>query len=276
MSRLEGKVAIISGASSGIGKQAARAFARRGCRMLLAARRLDHLHMLADDLAVRHPEIQALPLQMDLTDFASIDSAVARGLEAMGTIDILVNDAGVGEFDWLEALDPLSGIANPIAVNLTGAIYLTRAVLPGMMAQRGGHVVFVASLAGLVATPTYSVYAATKSGLLAFADSLRREVGIWGIQVSTLLPGPVGTGFASASVARRRTGLTTPPGWVLSQERVGEAVARLAEHPRRQWIIPWWIRPLVWIGRAWPWMIDRVVETVFVRRERGGKGGGGP
>jgi short-subunit dehydrogenase len=240
--------------------------------LLLAARRLDHLNELADDLAGSQPQVRALALRMDLADFASIDSAVARGLEAMGTIDILVNNAGVGELDWLEALDPQSGIVHPIAVNLTGAIYLTRAVLPGMIARRGGHVVFVASLAGLVATPTYSIYAATKSGLLAFADSLRREVGIRGIRVSSLLPGPVGTGFAAESVARRRTGLTTPKGWVLSQERAGEAVARLAEHPRRQWIIPWWIRPLVWIGRAWPWLVDRLVEAAFVRRERGNGG----
>jgi short-subunit dehydrogenase len=186
----------------------------------------------------------------------------------MGRIDILVNNAGVGEFDWLEALEERKGIIDPIAVNLTGAILMTRAVLPGMIAAKSGHVLFVGSLASLVAMPTYGIYAASKAGLLRFADSLRREVRFHGIRVSTLLPGAVDTGFAEASIARRKTGIKTPRRWLLSPEAVGEAVARLAERPRRMWILPVWMRPMLWIAQAFPGLVDRVVEHAFVRRER--------
>ncbi|HET7009513.1 MAG TPA: SDR family NAD(P)-dependent oxidoreductase, partial [Anaerolineales bacterium] len=251
-----------------IGREAALAFAGRGCRVALGARRVKLLQDLTQEISRRHPGLESLAISLDLADPASIEAAVARVLRELGRIDILVNNAGVAEFDWVEHLDPKTGIAEPIAVNLTGAILLTRAVLPGMIASRRGQIIFVGSLAGLVSTPTYGVYAATKAGLLAFADSLRREVGIWGLRVSTLLPGAVDTGFAAESVAQRKTRLRTPKRLRLSPERAGEAVAQLAERPRRIWILPAWMRPVLWLGRACPWLVDRVVEIGFVRRER--------
>jgi short-subunit dehydrogenase len=186
----------------------------------------------------------------------------------MGSIDLLVNNAGVGVMDWLDVLEPQAGIEQLIAVNLTGAIYVSRLVLPHMILARRGHIIFVASLAALVSTPTYSVYAASKAGMLAFADALRREVRVWGIHVSTLLPGAVSTSFAADSVARRRSRVTTPRRWVLSATQAGEAVARLAERPRRVWIVPGRMRPMIWLARTFPWLVDWAVEVGFVRRER--------
>ena len=177
--------------------------ARRGCRVLLGGRRQGLLEDLAREIHQEFPDTLALPLPFDVTRMESAEAAVRRGLETMGHLDLLVNNAGVGVLDWLDVLDPRAGIAQQIAVNLTGAIYVSRAALPHMIEARRGHILFIAaSLAALVSTPTYSIYAASKAGLLAFADALRREVGIWGIRVSTLLPGAVRTGFAAARVSR--------------------------------------------------------------------------
>jgi len=267
-STLTGRVALITGASSGIGREAAKALARRGCKVLLGGRRQALLEDLAREILQEFPDTLALPLPFDVARMESVEEAVRRGLDMMGRLDVLVNNAGVGVMDWLEVLDPRAGIAQQIAVNLTGAIYVSRAALPHMIEARRGHILFVASLAALVSTPTYSVYAASKAGLLAFADALRREVGIWGIRVSTLLPGTVGTGFAADAVARRRSRVTTPRGWVLSPHQAGEAIARLAERPRRFWIVPGRIRPLIWLARTFPGLADWAVEVGFVRRER--------
>ena len=268
MSNLTGQVALITGASSGIGREAARALARRGCRLLLGGRRQALLDDLSGEIQRDFPNARALPLALDVTRMESVEAAVQRGLDAMGSIDLLVNNAGVGVMDWLDALEPQAGIAQLIAVNLTGAIYVSRVVLPHMIQARRGHIVFVASLAALVPTPTYSVYAASKAGMLAFADALRREVRVWGIHVSTLLPGAVRTGFAADAVARRRSRVTTPGRWVLSAVQAGEAVARLAERPQRVWILPGRMRPLIWLARTLPWLVDWAVEVGFVRRER--------
>jgi short-subunit dehydrogenase len=268
MSDLKGQVALITGASSGIGRAAARALARRGCRLLLGGRRQTLLDDVAREIRRDLPGAHAIPLQIDVTQVESVEAAVRRGLEAMGSIDLLVNNAGVGVMDWLDVLEPQAGIEQLIAVNLTGAIYVSRLVLPHMILARRGHIIFVASLAALVSTPTYSVYAASKAGMLAFADALRREVRVWGIHVSTLLPGAVSTSFAADSVARRRSRVTTPRRWVLSATQAGEAVARLAERPRRVWIVPGRMRPMIWLARTFPWLVDWAVEVGFVRRER--------
>lgn len=261
-------MALITGASSGIGREAAKALARRGCKVLLGGRREELLADLAREIHQDFPETLAIPLPLDVTRMESVEAAVRRGLDTMGHLDLLVNNAGVGVMDWLDVLDPRAGIDQLIAVNLTGAIYVSRVVLPHMIEARRGHILFVASLAALVSTPTYSVYAASKAGLLAFAEALRREVGIWGIRVSTLLPGAVRTGFAAEAVARRRSRVTTPRRWVLSAQQAGEAVARLAERPRRVWIVPGRMRPLIWLARTFPRFVDWAVEVGFVRRER--------
>lgn len=170
--------------------------------------------------------------------------------------------------DFLDRLDPESAVAQQIATNLTGTILVVQAALPSMIARRAGTIILVGSLAGLVATPTYSIYAATKFGLMGFADALRREVGVWGIRVALFLPGTVDTGFAEESVIRRRTRIRTPRGWVLRAEETGEAIARLAERPRRILILPRRMRPLLALARLWPGLVDRVTERTFVRRER--------
>lgn len=267
---LEGRVALVTGASSGIGAAAARGLALRGCSLILAARRIQLLEALAEEIEAGPCAAAALPVHLDVTDRGSIDRCVQTAAARFGHVDILVNNAGVGMLDWLERLDPMAGIQQQLDVNLLGAIQMTRAVLPGMMERRQGHIIQMASMASWIAAPTYGVYAASKFGLRGFSEALRREVTPWGIHVSVLYPGAVRTGFASAGVAKRRTRLTTPRFLVLISESVGEAVSRLAVRPRRSLVMPAVMRPLIWVNSLFPGLVDVLVVRGFVRRERRG------
>lgn len=264
---LDGRVALITGASSGIGEAATRALARRGYDVVLAARRLDRLQAIAQQV---HADsgVRALPIRMDVADQADIQRGVTEALDRFGRIDVVINDAGLGHMGWLEQLDPLQDIDRQIRVNLLGAIQLTRCVLPHMQAARKGHLIFVASLASYVGTPTYTIYAASKFGLRGFCQALRREVSIWGIRVSTLYPATVRTGFASESVARRKTGMTTPGALVLTAEAVGDKLSWLATHPRRTVVMPSIAWAAIAVNALAPGVIDGTSRRFFVARER--------
>ncbi|RME89645.1 MAG: SDR family NAD(P)-dependent oxidoreductase, partial [Anaerolineae bacterium] len=133
MRTLENKVVLITGASSGFGADAARLFAREGCKVALAARRVGRLQALAEEIRSQGGEALVVPL--DVTEQAQIEDAVHTVLETYGRIDILYNNAGFGRLDWLENLAPERDIAAQVAVNLTGLIQVTRAVLPHMLAR---------------------------------------------------------------------------------------------------------------------------------------------
>jgi NADP-dependent 3-hydroxy acid dehydrogenase YdfG len=262
------KVALISGSSAGLGEAAARALAGRGFDLFLGGRDRARLARLQADLQRSHPEQVFHAHAFDVRRQDEIAAAVAECRRLFPRLDLLVTSAGVGVMDFLDRLDPALGVVSQIETNLTGTILLVRAVLPWMIDRRSGTIVLIGSLAGRVATPTYSVYAATKFGLVGFAESLRREVGIWGIRVSLLLPGAVDTALGAESVARRRSGFRTPRRWVLRADQVGEAVADLAARPRRMKVLPGWMRPLLWLARSLPGVVDRITERAFVRIER--------
>jgi NADP-dependent 3-hydroxy acid dehydrogenase YdfG len=268
MNRPDRRYAIISGSSAGLGEAAARALARRGYGLFLGGRDTDRLTKLQDDLRRLYPEQPFVRHAFDVRRPGEIEAAVAECRREFPRLDLLVTSAGIGVMDFLDRLDPAAGIAAQIETNLTGTILLVRAVLPAMIAQRTGTIILIGSLAGRVATPTYSIYAATKFGLEGFADALRREVSVWGIRVSLFLPGAFESGLGAESVARRRTGFRTPRLLLLRPDRVGEAVADLAERPRRVRVVPFWMTPLLWLARAAPALVDWATARAFVRRER--------
>ncbi len=260
------EIMIITGASSGIGAATARLFGREGYPVVLAARRVERLEALAKEITASGGE--AWPVSTDVTRMADIENLVAATLERYGRIDILFNNAGFGRLGWLETLDPEGDIAAQIQVNLIGLAQMTRAVLPHMIEQRSGHVINMASMAGWLATPTYSIYAAGKFGVRGFTEALRREVRVWGIHVSGIYPGGVKTEFSEKTGAQRRTGVTTPPALRLSADQVARAVLGLHKRPRRALIIPWPMRLAAWINFLAPGVVDWVIEQRFVRRER--------
>jgi hypothetical protein len=256
---------LITGASSGFGEDAARFFAADGCKLVLAARRLDRLDSVADEIRSRGGEV--LIVRADVSQRKEIDALVARALDRFGRIDILFNNAGFGRLNWIEGQDPEDDIEAQVRVNLLGTIQLTRAVLPHMLERRSGHIINMSSVAGLIPAPLMSIYCVTKSGIRAFSDALRREVSPFGIHVSTIYPGPASTEFGlhlGESEARRAASKIT--NWSMSSEYVARRVVELAKKPRRSLVIPFWFHPLVIINNLFPGMVDWVLEYFFVNR----------
>jgi uncharacterized protein len=265
---LGGKIVIITGASAGIGQASARAFARAGARVVLAARRVERLEALAEE--IRSGDREALVVPADLGQLADIQNLVRQTLTRFGRIDVLFNNAGFGRLDWLEKLDPVADIEALMTVNVLGVVQATRHVLPVMMGQRSGHIINMASLAGLIGTPTFSIYAASKFAVRGFSEALRREVEPWGVRVSLICPGSVATEFASVARAHRQTRATTPKPLVLTAETVAQAVVRLACSPRPPGVLvlPWPFRLPVWLNQSFPRLSDWLIERRFTIPER--------
>jgi NAD(P)-dependent dehydrogenase (short-subunit alcohol dehydrogenase family) len=183
-------VALVTGASSGIGEASARRLAQLGYRVVLAARRTERLSSLAKEITDAGGE--ALPVAVDLADADATSRLVHRAHAAYGRIDLLVNNAGFSPGAALEQVsrDELRHI---FEVNLFAALHLIGEVVPLMRAQGGGRIVNVGSLGGIVAAPLAVPYAATKSGLDAATRGLRLELAPFGIRLSLVIPGFVDT-----------------------------------------------------------------------------------
>lgn len=263
---LAGKVVLITGASSGFGADAARLFAREGCIVVLAARRLDRLTALAEQ--IRTQGGQAFAIGLDVCEQSQIEEAILTVLDNFGQIDILFNNAGFGRLDWLETLEPSRDIDSQIDVNLRGLIQVTRAVLPSMLSRRSGTIINMSSVAGQIAAPMYSIYAATKYGIRGFTDALRREVTSFGIDVSGIYPGPAVTEFSAhtGSDSAIKNKIKTP-GWIyMTSEYVARRSVGLAKHPRRTLILPWWFRPIIAFDTLFPGLVDWFLQVTIVKR----------
>ncbi len=192
--------AVVTGASSGIGRALALRFARGGAKVALVARRADRLDELAREIAAAGGE--ALVVACDVADRAESLAAVDRVLQHFGHVDILVNNAGYGHhrrfLDW-----DLDDIERMMRVNYFGALYWTKALLPQMVARGKGWLVFVASVAGKLGVPEESAYAASKFAMVGLAEALSYEVDDAGVQVLTVCPGTIRTEFFDEEALRR-------------------------------------------------------------------------
>lgn len=188
--KLDGKVALVTGASSGIGEATAIALAALGAKVVLAARRQERLTKLAQHISESGG--QAVTLVVDATDEAQVREMVQQTKAKCGRVDILVNNAGVmllGPIDGADTED----WRRMVEINLLGLMYATHAVLPVMKAQGEGHIVNISSVAGRTARAGSAVYNATKWGVCAFSEALRQEVYKDKIRVTVIEPGAVAT-----------------------------------------------------------------------------------
>jgi len=234
--------------------------------VVVAALSIDRLQALVAKIQAQGGSAMATPV--DITDKADVENMVKSVIENYKRIDILFNNAGFGRLDWLENLDPARDIQTQIAVNLTGLIEGTRAVLPHMIARRSGHIINMSSVSGWIASPLYSVYAATKFGVRGFTDALRREVGVLGIKVTGIYPGPADTEFGlhSGENPAYRYRVKSLAWTNLTAADVARKVVDVAKHPRRTVILPWWYRLVFWADSVAPWIVDWVLDLVLVSR----------
>jgi NADP-dependent 3-hydroxy acid dehydrogenase YdfG len=194
MENNEKRVALITGASSGIGEAAALALAARGIRVAAAARRADRLDALVERIGRAGGE--AIPLMADVTDEQQVQAMARHAHERWDRLDILVNNAGMMLLGTIAGADT-EDWRRMIQTNLLGLMYATHAVLPIMKAQGGGHIVNISSLAGRVARAGSGVYNASKWGVGAFSEALRQECVQDHIRVTLIEPGMVDTDLAT-------------------------------------------------------------------------------
>lgn len=207
--KLDGKVAIVTGASSGIGEATAIALAAEGAQVAIAARRSERLNALAK--RIENIGGKALPIVADLTEETQAHNLVQKANAELGRVDILVNNAGIALLGPIEGADT-SDWRRMIDINVLGLMYTTHAALPIMKAQGVGHIVNISSVAGRIARAGVGVYNATKWGVNAFSEALRQEVYKHNIRVTIIEPGLVDT--------EGNNHITNPTAKQQSQERL--------------------------------------------------------
>ncbi len=265
-------VAVVTGASSGIGEATARRLAREGFIVYAAARRVERMTSLAGD------DIRTVAA--DVTDDASLTSLVERVMADESRIDVLVNNAGYGSYGALEDVS-MDEARRQVDVNLLGLARLTQLVLPHMRAQRGGTIVNMSSMGGKLYEPLGTWYHATKFAVEGLSDSLRLEVAPFGIRVVVIEPGAIKTewgGIAAESVLEfsgdtAYAGQARERARILRSDRVGsppevvaDAVARAvtAKRPRTRYVVGAGARPLLMARRILPdKAYDRLLMFVF-------------
>jgi NAD(P)-dependent dehydrogenase (short-subunit alcohol dehydrogenase family) len=187
------KVWFITGTSRGFGREWAIAALERGDRVAATARRTDSL----DDLVEQYGDA-ILPLALDVTDKAAVESAVQQAVDTFGRIDVAINNAGYGHFGFVEEVSE-EELRAQLETNLFGAVWVTQAVLPTMRAQGSGHIIQVSSIGGISAFPLVGAYHASKWALEGISQSLAQEVAGFGVKVTLIEPGGFSTDWAGPS-----------------------------------------------------------------------------
>jgi short-subunit dehydrogenase len=220
--RLEGCHALITGASAGIGREFARQLAGPAAKLVLVARRQARLEELRTELLGRNPNLQVEICETDLSKPAAVDALIVWATVQTPPIDLLVNNAGLGDMGAFATADP-ERVDQMMLVNVVALTRLTRGLLPAMVAQKRGAILNVSSSAGFLPMANFAVYAATKAYVTSFSEALRSEVHASGVHVSALCPGPVRTEFFE--VAQRQPGGPVPREPELVYVKVEEVVA---------------------------------------------------
>ena len=187
---IEGKVVVITGASSGLGEATARLLCAHGSSVVLGARRIERLQSLANELSGRGGKAVAVPT--DVTQYAELKRLVDTAVQRFGRIDVVINNAGLMPQAPLERLN-IEDWDRTIDVNIKGVLYGIAAALPQMKQQKAGHFINVSSVAGHKVGPNAAVYAATKHAVRALSEGLRQEVKPYNIRTTVISPGAVAT-----------------------------------------------------------------------------------
>lgn len=226
MQQLRGKIAAVTGAASGLGRAMALAFAREGMHLALAD--VDEKNLAATEQAVRALGVRAFAMRVDVSQATEVDAFAARGVEALGGMHVVCNNAGVSPVGaaWENSVADWQWT---LGVNLWGVIHGLRAFVPRLIAQNAGHVVNTASVAGFISVPGMAVYNVSKHAVVTLSETLHHDLRRQGskVGVSVLCPAFVPTGIAD-SARNRPSALADPPQAQSEAQRATEAMVRKA------------------------------------------------
>lgn len=253
-------LAVVTGASSGIGAEIARRLAARGARLLLTGRDAGRLRTVADSLDPAAPAAELVPA--DFSDAGGVDAVVA----AIGDrpVDLLVNDAGFATFGPHAGLDPQAE-TSVIAVNCTAVVALTRAVLPGMLERGRGFVLNVASTIAFQPAPGQATYGASKAFVLSYSEALAEEVRGTGVRVAVLCPGPTDTAFLSATGRPQEAATSAVYRRHDSPARVAAAAVRMLDGHRVVMVVGRMNAVVAQAGRLTPRPVMRRISGRMLR-----------
>ncbi|MCH7984988.1 MAG: SDR family oxidoreductase [Acidobacteria bacterium] len=257
--KLSNQVAVITGASEGIGAAIARRFAREGARVVLAARSEEKLKALAEELGSE----RALAVPTDVTDAEQVKRLMARTREHFGGLDILVNNAGVGLYASVAEM-AWADFEQMWKVNFFGVVRCIREALPDLR-ERRGMVVNISSVAGKLAIPYLTGYCASKFALNAFSTGLRMELAQAGVRVVVVCPGTVRTPFHQSAFRSNRLPevFAQRSRGGISAERVAAATLRAVVRGRREVVVPWRLRLAVGFRNLLPAFADGILQRML-------------
>lgn len=259
---LTGKVFVITGGSSGIGKTVALDAAEQGATVVLLARNRSKLAAVRAECANLSGN-SAYALVLDVSDPVAIDSVWERITSSVDHVDYLLNAAGFGVFE--EALStPMATAEAMLRTNVLGTMYMTRLVGRMMIDQGFGHIFNIASMAGKIPTPKSAVYAATKAAVIAYSDALRMELRPAGVFVTTVNPGPVRTNFFTRAGAQDYE--KSVDMFALDPETVAQHILRAVNRPVREINLPGIMAAAAKLYPLFPHVGDYLVANVFDRK----------
>jgi len=256
---LRNRVVLITGASSGIGALTAEHLAKKGAIPVLTARSDAKLREWSERIAGEHAVYR-----MDVTDAAQVNETVAKVHERYGRLDILLNNAGYGEFVPFESA-PLEHFRDMMDVNYMGVVRCAKAALPYMRRAGQGHIVNVASLAGKIGTARSSAYAATKHAVIGLTESLRMELRGTGILVSAVNPGPIDTPFFDRADPEG-TYLRNLGSFIMPADKVARAIVQVMERRLPEKDLPGLAAAGVRIRRLFPRWTDAIAARLLDKK----------
>ena len=249
------KIAVITGASSGVGASFAKFLAKAGLHVVLTARREERLKDLQTDIIAQGGKANFYTA--DLSREKERESLFKKINAEVGDIDILINNAGFGWYGYYSDM-PWKLVEQMMAVNMMGMLHLTNLFLPGMLALGKGHIINIGSIAGGLPNQGIAVYAASKSFMDAFTTSLHRELRGSGVQASVMRLGPVKTEFYDQARELKNARSIPAEKFAISTEQVNSALWRLINHPQRVVYVPGWLVVSRYAENIFGGVIDRI------------------
>jgi short-subunit dehydrogenase len=256
--KFKDQIIAITGASSGIGKQAAVDFSYNGAKtVILISRNIMKLNQVKKEL---NPDCNVEIYTCDISNKKMVYDIGQNIMEKMGTIDILVNNAGIGIYG--KVIDQtIEDIEKVTSTNYLGMIYFTKIFLPSMINNKLGHIVNVASLAASFGIPCMAAYCGSKFAMLGFSESLSYELKNTNVGVTVVSPIAVKTNFFDNESFKGK--MPHKLGYVLEPKIVSKAILKAAYSKRLEIVVPFFVRSAVWLKHTFPYLINPIVSSSF-------------